>query len=339
LLPEKKTMCEAALQNYTSFINNQADVTQDNIPTILFFKSTNCTSQFFPVDTKTGNFTAGSYPIGARFELPFSPEAFYIPFNIQEVVFFGLDSSSSFLGPVLIPDTSLVNWQNGSTSSNMRDVAIQAIEIVSVRDWNEQVVEMCMGQQHILAGYSLSRYLPGSQRCDYFMQNQFCQGGTLLTDPACGCFADLVDVKAMSAELGVDLPVLCFGKSCATERTYKSNSIKSKPCNMTICQQAVQLSAGVSGSANAHVFCGGHFFDNKGSLVPVSVSPIADYTAAAPPTDSPWFVGVIIAVSVVLFALLAFLMFNDAKKKPVVKAPEVIEMSEIPSKIDYSSFQ
>ncbi len=332
-------MCEALLQNYTAFINNQTDVSLDNVPTILFFKTTNCTSQFFPADTKTGNFTAGGYPIGARFDLPFTPEAFYIPFNIQEVIFFDAPqtTSSSFLGPRLIPDTTLVNWQSGvQAGRNLSDVPVASIEIVSVRDWDEQVVEMCMGQQHIIDGYSLSRYLPGSQRCDYFMQNQFCQGSTLLTDPACGCFADLVDVKAMSAELGVDLPVLCFGKSCATERTYKSNSIKSKPCNMTICQQAVQLSAGVSGSANAHVFCGGHFFDNKGSLVPVSVSPISDYTAAAPPTDSPWFVGVIVAVSVVLFALLAFLMFNDARKKPAVKE---IEVTELANNDELSTFQ
>jgi hypothetical protein len=323
-------MCEAALQNYASFINNFQDVTSDAIPTILFFGYTNCTSTIFPVDPQNAGFTNFTYPIGTNFLVPtpiIPVRSFYIPFNVEEVIFISQNNdSSTFQGPILIADTSLTNWQTGSITSTMLQVPIKSIEIVSMRNWNESVLNMCMGQIHGIGSNSLSRYAPASQRCDYFMEQQFCTNEVLTTDPACGCFLDLIDVKVMSAELGVDLPVLCFGKTCALERTYKSNSILSKPCNMTICQQLLQFSDGViSGNSNAQLICSGHFFDNVSDLAVPTPSPISDYTAAAPPTDSPYFIGIMIAISVVLFGLLAFLMFTNTKKKiPEAKTVQIV---------------
>ncbi len=304
-------MCDAALQNYSNFINNQTDETTDNIPTIMFYAQKFCTSFTFPLDPMTGNFTNFNYPINTRYELKFPPQAFYIPFNIRQVIFYGNNGliSSTFFGPFLVSDTSLINWEG--QNFNMTISPITSIQIVEVREWDEQVVNMCMGQIHTIGTNNLSRYLPAGQRCDYFMQQQYCVNNP--NDPICGCFSDLVIVKAMSSNLGVDLPVLCFGESCATKRTYKTNSIKNKPCNMTICQQALQLSANVSGTTNSKVFCGGHFYDNVTPLVAVSVSPIPNITNTNPPTESPWFVYVILAVSIVLFALLAFLMFSETK--------------------------
>ncbi len=325
---KSKTMCEAALQNYASFINNHEDVTSDSIPTILFFGNTNCTSTIFPVNPQNASFTNYDYPIGANFILPNSVvpvKSFYIPFNVAEVIFLGQNNASSiFTGPILVADTNLINWQNGPINQSMLQVPIVSIEIVSMRNWNESVLNMCMGQQHGIGSNALSRYYPISQRCDYFMEQQFCINDTLTSDPACGCFADLVQVKVMSAELGVDLPVLCFGKTCALERTYKSNSILSKPCNMTICQQLLQFSDGViTGDAKAELICSGHFFDNVSNLSIPTPTPIADYTQATGPSDSPYFIGIMIAISIVLFALLAFLMFTNTKKKKPEQKPIV----------------
>jgi hypothetical protein len=340
-------MCEAALQNYASFINNFEDVTSDNIPSILFFGNFNCTSTIFPVNPENASFTNYAYPIGANFMVPTSVypvKSFYIPFNVQEVIFISSNNdSSSFTGPILVADTSLTNWKTGSITSNMLTVPIKSIEIVSMRNWNESIENMCMGQIHGIGSNALTRYSPASQRCDYFMEQQFCTGETLTTDPACGCFADLVDVKVMSAELGVDLPVLCFGKTCALERTYKSNSILSKPCNMTICQQLLQFSDGVIvGESKAQLICSGHFFDNVSDLAVPTPSPISDYTQAAGPTDSPYFIGIMIAVSVVLFGLLAFLMFTNTKKKSVKEKPVMdvkpnYENSESNNKFDFNA--
>lgn len=310
-------MCEAALQNYATFINSN-----DTIPTMLFWSNTNCTRKMGPIQTNGDFPIVDNFPIDEKVNVTIVDTlSFFIPFNISEVTFFGSTpgTTSVFRGPRTITDTTLINWQVGSTTSSMFSVPIIAVEIKMKDNWNLDVRDMCMGQSHTIGGYPLERFLPASEQCDFFMTNQYCIGANLENDEVCGCFVELPSILALSESQGVDLPVLCFGQKCATQRTYKTSSILNKPCNMTLCEQVFNSSTGILGNVDATIFCGGHFYDNKGSLALPQVTPLPDQTATNPPTDTPYFVWIILGVSIVLLVTLSALMFSRNKQPQISK--------------------
>ncbi len=315
-------MCDLFLQNYSGVINNWPDITSDLQPTLTFFTGTdstgisNCLGTMSPHDAKTGNFTSFSYPFNTRFTFasigfPTTVRTIYIPFSFA-VTFFGIggggDVTSQFTGPMLI-DTTVTNWQSFDPplsvvpGTTLFETPINEVLITRKDDWDTLVHSMCMGQTHNLGVNPLTRFNPAGERCDYFMEKQFCIGANLHSDESCGCYSDLIDVEQRSIMDGVNLPVLCFGQKCATERTYKSALVLSKPCNMTICQQFISG----ANTGNKTVFCGGHFYDNVGDFVPALISPVP---AIAPGNngDESWVVWVLLAVSTLMIGLLFGLM-------------------------------
>ena len=335
-------MCEVLLQNYSSFINNLSDETTDIITTMLFFNGTNCTELMYPFDPINAGFpTTDVFPIDSKVLLPLGSQvnSFFIPFNITSVKFIGPTGyTSTFQGPLFISDTSLINWQVGTPTKSMASTTgeiIDYIQVLSKRDWNETIPEMCMGQLHSIGSNFLSRYYGQSQRCDYFMTNQYCVGDNLTSKEVCGCFNDLPEVKEKSEKLGVMLPVLCFGESCATKRTYKTQSMLSKPCNMTIFQKIIQTSGGVFGNIDAKIMCSGNFYTNTGDFIPDQASIIPNVNDVNPPTSDTWINAVILAVSVVILGFLVLIMFSSTRKKQDVNDNQMI----IPDKAIIKKYQ
>jgi hypothetical protein len=309
-------MCDAFLQNYSSSINNVADPTTDLQPTLLLFQNPDCTGNFSPRDPNTGEVTNNTLQENVTYAVAMSnPAGFFVPFNIGVVRFDdGGVNTLTVLGPTTVSDTSLIFWDG--TSITLKDNPIQYFTVLELRDWETGFLHpMCMGRIHTVGPNRLIRFEPARQRCDYFMQNQFCINDRLTGEETCGCYNDLVSVKERSVELGVDLPVLCFGEKCATTNTYKSNSMLSKPCNITVCEQKIQESGGNLLTGNDAIFCAGHFFGNTGELTP-SVTPVLVSNALDQDSGgTPYFVWILLGVSAVLFLFLAFLMFSKRPPK------------------------
>jgi hypothetical protein len=150
------------------------------------------------------------------------------------------------------------------------------------------------------------------------MTHQYCVGDNLSTNTSCGCFDDLDDIRIRSEELGVALPVLCFGEKCSLERTYKTGTMVSKPCNITVCRQYVSdIQNHLSPNSSQTIYCGGHFYDNQGqfdNLISVSVSPPQETLEKT--SNDPFYAYIVIGVAALMFVLLVYLMFSTPPKKP-----------------------
>lgn len=303
----KEKMCTVQLQNYTSFLDS-AD--EDYVPSILLWSQSDCTAKMFPSDNKTASFPIDDqFPIGQEILVPFAQTfAIFIPFTVTSVTFVGSfpENTSTFRGPLLISNTNLLNWQHGNW---VPMTAIRLVIVNGVRDWVQSRRDMCMGQDHTIGSNILQRYNSGTERCDLFMTNEYCVGDTLDNDEACACLKEIPDIMSLSNSLHVDLPVLCFGVQCATGNTYKTNAILSKPCNMTLCEQLLNTTGTETGTIEAMIYCGGKFYDNPGTFALPQTTPLPNQAPPTKPTETPYFVWIILGVSGVLLIFVAMLMF------------------------------
>ncbi len=333
-------MCDLFLQNYSSALNLSNDPTTDDlIPTMILFSDFDCKGVFHPVDATTGGFTNGTYPIGSLFPTPFHIAGIYIPFNVGTVQvhasFLGIDYTTTFRGPFLSGDLRLINWEDTvplQTPPNpdmYTTIPIETLEIVFQSIWNDLVLSMCDGQVHNIGPYTMTRYQPQGERCDYFIPNQYCTFSNYLeTKEICGCFLDLGDIERRSVVDGVNLPVLCFGQHCANERSYRSAAILAKDCHFTLCQQIIDTAEAFQGQAT--VFCGGHFFDTSSSVSAATIIPsVSALNGIQPdtPADSgiSYVVWVVVAVVVVLIGILAYFMFKSRNTSQVSPEQNVVK--------------
>jgi hypothetical protein len=337
-------MCDAFLQNYSGAVNAFKSPSEDLVPGLVLFSGPNCTGNHYPRNTQTGGLidlrdsdwvtklSDGTYTktnvrpgIATIFPGETAVQSFIIPFNIQKVRFFGEvddgDVYSDFVGPYRASSTSNMNWQDYLSLDTPLNKAhrmnnITYVQILQMSDWLYDVHQMCMGKLRTLGPYKLTRYEQSGDRCDNFMKNEYCCkscDGYETID--CGCYRDLEEVKERSQEVGVDLPVLCFGEHCASTNTYKSAGMLSKPCNITVCEQLIQeTSANLSVISNSTdtILCSGHFFTSQGELLKAEdPAPLLGVTDSRSPHDeNPFYVWIMLAVSGVLFGLVVYLMFS-----------------------------
>lgn len=313
-------MCDQIFQNYAAAINGVDDPNTDLVPTVLLFSGLDCTGTQYPQvggqGFVTNTFTSGSGvgPIGPSFggPVPFFVQSFIIPFNFGSARFNDQTGKlSTFIGPFFTTNTNLLSWQN-DTNSSMYNVPIYAIRFVTVLDWPSQgVLPMCMGRAQTMGPFALNRYTPTSDRCDTFMSTTWCSAN--INNEECSCFRELPAIEQKSADLKVDLPVICFGTSCATLRTYKTNGMLSKPCNLTICQQTVNATPGIINAGTDTVFCGGQFYTENGDIAPPSVSPLPSPGGTTTDQGTPFYVWIMLGVSGLLFLVLIYLLFAQRK--------------------------
>lgn len=316
-------MCEDFINVYAANINTVNSDTTDLQPTVVLFTDPQCGGALFP--ETSGAVSSNSFVQGQTLtrnvDFAMIPAALYLPFDFVQVTLTSdAGRSSLLLGPLTLPNLSLVNWQQpegGVTNPDMVSDPIKTITFTSLQSWTSSVFDMCMGETRFVGPYPLSRFYPQSERCDYFMTNQFCNNPiNVAHEPdACSCITEEPAIEAQSQQLGVTLPVICFGTACATTRSYKTNNMLSQPCNLTICQQIISSTPGIVNEGQDTIFCGGQFYKANGSIVAPSVSPDSAPTTSSEST--PFYVWIMLAVSAVLFVVLVILLFMDRPKKEV----------------------
>jgi len=336
-------MCDQVFANYAAAINGVTDATTDLVPTVLLFSGLDCTGTQFPqvggVGFPTNSYASGSgiAPIGPSFGGPvnFTVQSFIIPFNFASVTFADqTGKSSKFIGPYYTTNTNLLGWQNDYNSNDtMVTLPIYSIRFNTVLDWPSQcVLQMCMGRNQNIGPFLLNRYLPTSDRCDTFMSTTWCPAN--INNEECSCFQELPDIEQKSVTLKVDLPVICFGQGCATLRSYKTNGMLSKICNLTICQQTISATPGIINAGTDTVFCGGQFYTDNGDISPSPVSPLPTPGGTTSDSGPPFYVWIMLGVSGILFLILVYLLFAERKSSqtsPILRQIQKITKERKPA--------
>lgn len=329
------TDCGGFSENYAAQINGVLDPSADTVPTMVLFADSDCNGLTYPLPV-SGNLPSNQYTTTQTIYLAqynLIPRSVYIPFNFVSVSMTSRSGTyqSTFLGPVLLPDLTLVRWQTpfgGGNNPNMFDDYIASITFNSIQSWvPTNVLNMCFGETRYIDVYPLIRYYPQSDRCDTFMTTQYCNQTSNSTSDVCSCIAEQPALEAQSKTLGVTLPVVCFGKKCATTASYKTNNMLSQPCNLTICQQIISSTPGIVNEGQDTIFCGGRFYESNGNLVQPSISILP-----APSTSSestPFYVWIMLGVSAVLFAILVILLFSDKPKKDTTVLQQIQKMQKL----------
>lgn len=327
-------MCDAWSENYAAQINTFNSTTSDLQPTLVLFGSTDCGGTFFPeaLSQVPSNPFVQAQRLVAGIDFALVPASLYIPFNFFTVVMTSQSGtySSTFLGPVTLPNLTLVRWQTPASATanpTMASDPIHTITFSALQPWTSSLFEMCMGETRYVDAFPLSRYYPQSERCDYFMSQQFCNNPVnQANNPGpCACLIEEPGLEAESKKLGVTLPVVCFGEGCATERSYKTNNMMSQPCNLTICQQIISSTPGIINEGQDTIFCGGQFYKANGTIVAPSLTPLP-----APSNQqqegTPFYVWIMLGVSAVLFVVLVVLLFTERPPKEVSVLRQIRKM-------------
>lgn len=321
------TMCDQLFENYASAVNSYESATSDLIPGLLLFTGSQCSEGMFPsagggsFNFASNTYTSASDPIqrGVTEGWDFVVSSFFIPFNFKLVTFQNAAKTrtSQFVGPFFTTDTRLLNWQSVEEEVSLASDPVTFIYFTDILDWPSQALQpMCLGTLEFIGPFSLTRFTPQSQRCDTFMTDTWCDPDTPRIDNVeCSCFKELPDIEQKSKELGVDLPVICFGIECATRESYKTLGMLSKPCNLTICQQTINATPGIVNQGTDTVFCGGQFFQQNGNLVQPTVTAIPGPPAKITKEDAPWYVWIMLGASALLFLVLVYLMFGSSRTK------------------------
>lgn len=322
-------MCDTFSANYVAQLNTFDPASSDLIPTTVLFLDPNCGGTFFPEagSSVPSNVFQTAQSIVRDVDFNFIPASIFIPFNFSYIIMYSSSGQymSTFLGPVTLPNLQLVRWMNINPSGTtpimptMLEDPVLTITFKTVEQWSAALFTMCMGETRYVNGFPLSRFYPQSERCDYFMTNQFCSvplNQTQYAD-ACACIVEQPALEAKGAKVGVPLPVVCFGTQCATQLSYKTNNMMAQPCNLTICQQVISSSPGIINQGQDTIFCGGQFFKTNGTLIVPSVTPQPDVPNSGKGEDNPFYVWVMLGVSATLFVILIVLLFTEKPKKEV----------------------
>jgi len=327
-------MCDAVFQEYANAINGFTSTTSDVVPGLLLFSTTQCGGVKFPnvggVGFESNQYSSNDMLTAATYTpiLLGNPISFFIPFTYKLVTMKSTTGgfTSQFVGPFFTTDASLLAWQTDPAGSNMvanpiaeiffNDILIWAPPVVSTPSpVSQALLPQCLGKLEFLGPFSLVRFTPQSERCDAFMTDTWCaEGTTTLNNEECSCFKELPDIEQKSEDLGVALPVICFGEKCATENTYKTLMMLSRPCNLTICQQTVSSTPGIINEGQDTVFCGGQFFKQNGQIANPSVSPIPGPSNPTSGEEAPFYVWIMLGASGILFLVLVYLLFAAPPK-------------------------
>lgn len=304
-------MCDALLEAYTGAINNHAIITEDLVPSILLFTDYNCGGIMTP--SVNGTFQTNPYTTNQTVAIS-NVKSFFIPFNFKQVIFNGEGSVKlTVFGPRFVSDVRTLNWTSGDSWEKKLPLSVQFKEVT---EWNHELLGMCHGDAQTIGAFSLTRYQGGTPRCDEFMENTWCVGTAAKTRTECNCFEDLPKVQAKSKEVGVNLPVTCFGQACATTNAYRTNAMLLERCNLTLCEQIVKESPGVINEGEDTIFCGGRFYTETGEE-PSATTTVTDDDAVdlTSQDDAPYYVWVMLGVSAVLFFVLIYLLFSPASRQ------------------------
>jgi len=331
-------MCEAFAQRMASAINDGE--VPGLRPFIVAFSGTDCTGNTTPDLTK-----GFSTPATDSVSAPWTVRSVYVPFFMPAVT---AHLSSSSAAIVTLPP-GFISDMRGFGAVGNSDVRFlrPASGALAPPAWDVVSRGMCMGDVRTIGRNAISRWSPESDACDREMR-EWCKrtdtgsSTSNMSNPACACFSDEPVVRAIGGG-SLTLPVRCFGRRCATERSYKTRDMMAAPCNATVCQQ--QIRDNVKTGLNAEkavfeVFCDGVFYtgsskldgsgkDTSSSLRGEGGSPPASGGDAAPGvlivTETfwdtfDWPIWVALGVATVVVVIMAAVIFSTGPR-PISDVP------------------
>lgn len=333
-------MCEAALQQYAAAINNVTDNTTDLQPTALLFNQTYCAGTMYPrqADGSFTYVTPNSYQVPSGFVI----RSLFVPFDVKLQLTSASGRSKTILGPQVISDTSQNFWDPLNLNYSLSSDPISLVQLTELVSWTQNRKSMCMGTAKYIGSNPLVRYNPTSERCDTYMEQDYCGNLTRKeTDEACACFSDLAAVEKLSAEKNVTLPVTCFGQRCASLNSYKTRAMLSVPCSLQVCQQIIQNAGNNLIQGEYTIFCNGHYFDtdgnytidstptdNNGGSSGNSNSSGSKDGAPSTPQSEPFYNWIMLAVGCVLCILFVILAFSNLREDTTLLQQQTATMSQ-----------
>lgn len=253
------TNCVSATSDYAHYLNSNPDVT-GIVPHPLFFSGLNCTGTSWPpYDTEYTTLTTIPNPdTSGRFGSFYIPAGWTVTFdNVGESESITLPSIQN--GSTTFLESSAANlFFNGSANPLVDDISQVTVTpptSMTTRDWKYL---KCMGKISSTVGITpITAFKPQSAECDSFM-NSFCDSSSPSDadrqEVACKCLEEEAAFNSEYCEPNSSntncndysdtaqfIPVKCFGKRCSSGSAYRFSRMD-VPCNITLCQQLVELS-------------------------------------------------------------------------------------------------
>jgi hypothetical protein len=294
---EIKTMtdfiaCYKFLQNYAEFLSANPNFR----PHPILFSAPFCQGSYWPAFDVDPNVTNQILTTDNLFSSNYFG-SLYIPSGYQ-VLLNSADNSTSFtfpsnpfhpytLSPVLLNVNQLFYPNNQTIQNNVKSVSItgpmrfnnQGVNGTWTPDtFSEWAYRRCMGKEQTVVGLSpLTSYESGSDECETYM-TAFCEANP--DDSACTCIQDEKtlhdqfcnhlsnddtlheDCNNMTM-FSAKVPTVCFGSKCASTG-YRFQRFRQANCNVTYCQQVIQLvgnDVSISGASN--LWCGNDTLENS----------------------------------------------------------------------------
>jgi len=356
--------CLQVLSDYAGFLNANPTTITGARPHPLFFSGLNCTGRMWP---DRENEPADSVVMLNPASTPYAFGSMYVPpgWTVQLTDMDGnvgnYPKTASGL-PILIADTSTTLIGNEAVFFIRNRIAQASIflprilnEVYSIEQWK---LNMCMntistvvGAQHLFSWHG------GSQECDDFMtarcehvSKRTCQPNSTEIAPLeakyqpCVCLVEQncirdtfcqpgspIAVCPEPTKLSAYVPVSCYGKQCSVSG-YRWGYMQRQPCNITLCQQIVNLIGNdIVRKGGSTLWCGNKSLSAAdGSVTPTPTTTIPDYNSN-PDTGiqlETWtWLLIGIAVFAVAIALpLAIVVYRQAGKRNA-KIPQQVDGS------------
>lgn len=199
------------------------------------------------------------------------------------------DIYHNFSNATLIPPT---------LDHNIPDLRLKRGDIIDETNWklmrcNSNIPVIYMGQ-------SLYRpYTFGSPECDDFFTGFCARGSPHREDPICSCIREedeIVDKYCLPGNsntkcvnrttLAPFIPVRCLGKTCSLHG-YLLRRMDRK-CDITLCQQVVDISEGVISDLNNTIWCGDRHVENdEGTLKDLDTGVDPKFETKEKPIEGP----------------------------------------------------
>jgi hypothetical protein len=259
-------MCDQLYNNYVEELNSSTDLaTSEPYPIITF--SPSC----FSPHIFTSN---GVYAVPG-----FVTYGIVIPSNKVLVCSllgeFPSDNIITLEGPLSIP--VLTNFPSPffvypDNKNNIEGTLFYKCQDKDNVSWQQQQLNACMGTPLEIYFQNLISYIPESNNCDrafaYYCRTNTAnvQGcppkvpGPYTGDPRCTCFHEEIclniETSGADNELGVTLPVACFGKGCGATG-YRTAQMQQENCSATFCDNFVKLNGSdLYVAGNVSIYCG-----------------------------------------------------------------------------------
>ena len=336
-----------SVQNCFDRLNSLAEVYNNTNPSStnaklrpkpLFFERPGCGGNYWP------DILSPNPPTEAEYDTPFPGptfpmNSFWIPAGWQVIL---KTTSSNFLFPEKpVPYPILRNTVSDLTvkvsniettfkgarpippklQMNVPELRLSAFQTIDETTW--KLLRCTSYIPAVFMGHTLYEpYVIGSLECDDFFTAFCAKGSPHRDDPICSCIREEDEIAdkyclpgntnpacAGKDRLAPQIPVRCIGKECAL-KGYLLRRMD-RPCDITLCQQIIDVAPGVVTDLNNTIWCGDrHVSNDDGKLTDLGTGVDPKFETKETPLEGPLDVDSIpmqIIIVAVLFLILFFL--------------------------------